>query len=436
MVLFAFITSTALSALVLYERYWVQGFLDNFTLLLTVGLSAFSIFCLVSLYALRFRKSDSLRNLWLGLVSIALSYSAADVACGFLLIPPLSPSLVGDAIVHHRLLPNTHSALYSRDFSYIQRVNNLGVRGRDLEAKKAGGTVRIAMLGDSFTMGKGVQDDETFSALLEKKLNLHSTRSIEILNAGVDSYAPILSFLQLRNQLLSYGPDLVILNLDMSDLLQELAYRQRAVYDSNGELSGIDGRLDQLHLTRTQKARNWINEHLYFSRLLVYYVQRWAHKTPGISVANVVGIANPAILAHTLNKGGTTAQRAQWAQLFTSISSIQSLCDAKDIPFLLTTYPWGHQVNDNEWLPGRFAFVTSEDIPSDTSLEHIREFTRASDINFLDFFAKFRAYNGSGKLYYQYDMHWTPSGHELVADTFADYIRQHYSTLITERHTP
>jgi len=435
-VFFAFMTSAALAGLVLYERYWLQGFLDNFTLLLTASLSAFAIFCLFSLYALHVRTSEHFRNIWLGLVSMALSYSAADLVGGLFFIPALSPSLVGDATVHHRLVADTHSALHSRDFNYIQRVNNLGLRGRDREERKIDGTLRIAMLGDSFTMGKGVKDDETFSVLLEKDLNLRSERPIEILNAGVDSYSPILSFLQLRNQLLNYEPDLVILNLDMSDLLQELAYRQRAVYDSSGALAGVDGRLDQLHLTRTQRARNWINEHLYFSRLLVYYLQRWSHQHTGISVASVVGMANPAILAHTLSKDDTTTRRGQWTPLFSSIRSIKSLCDERGISFLLTTYPWGHQVNESEWQPGRFAFVTPEDIPSDTSLEYIRVFAHDNEIDFLDFFGKFRAYSGREKLYYRYDMHWTPSGHKLVADTFAGYLRQHYPTLITEKRIP
>ena len=433
----AFLISSALAALILYERYLLQGFLDNFTLLLVVAFCSFSAFCLVSFYKICVKKSDFVRSLWLGLLSIILTYTAADILGGLFFIPPLSPALTGDAKIHHRLLPNTHSAIYSRDFNYIQRVNNLGLRGRDIDVEKKANVLRIAMLGDSFTMGKGVEDDETFSSMLENALNQSTLQTIEILNAGVDSYAPILSFLQLKNQLMAYEPDLVILNLDMSYLLQEMAYRQRAVYDASGELLGVDGRLEQLQLTRTQKARNWINEHLFFSRLIIYHIQHWAHQHSGINVANVVGIANPAILAHTLKKDNhTTARSDQWMQLFTSIRAIQSLCDKEGISFLLTTYPWGHQVNEHEWLPGRFAFVTSEDIPSDASLNHIRQLARESNIDFLDVFADFQAYSGSENLYYNNDMHWTPRGHQLMADAIENYLYSHYSTLLTEKHIP
>ncbi len=44
-------------------------------------------------------------------------------------MPPLSPALVGDETVHHRLLPDTRSALYNRDYSYTQRINKQWVEG-------------------------------------------------------------------------------------------------------------------------------------------------------------------------------------------------------------------------------------------------------------------------------------------------------------------
>jgi hypothetical protein len=49
-----------------------------------------------------------------------------------------------------------------------------------------------------------VQDDETFSALLEEPLKANELKingkTVQILNVGVPSYSPILSFLQLKNE--------------------------------------------------------------------------------------------------------------------------------------------------------------------------------------------------------------------------------------------
>ncbi len=430
------ILSSALAALILYERYYLQGFLDNFTLLLVGSLSAIAAFSLFSTYAMGMRHAQRIERIWIVALSVALSYGAADVLAGLLLIPPLSPALVGDATVHHRLVANSNSALASRDFSYIQRVNNLGLRGGDIAPQKSANTFRIAMLGDSFTMGKGVEDGETFSALLEVSLNSGPHRRIEVLNAGVDSYAPILSYMQLKTQLLPLAPDLVMLHLDMSDLLQEIAYHQRATYDAEGQLVGVDGRWDHLDLTRTQRMRNWINEHLFFSRLLFYYAQRMAHQSAGINVANVVGMANPAVLAHTLAGYDEARRQSEWERLFASVRAIQALCAERGIDFVLTAYPWGHQVGSDEWQPGRFAFIGEESIPSDASLDAIRSLARADNMPFIDLFVPLRAYRGSAKLYHRYDMHWTPAGHRVVADALRQYLTTHYALFSPETQSP
>ena len=65
---------------------------------------------------------------------------------------------------------NSYSSFEQRDFHYVQRVNNFGMRGQDIAAGKSANSYRILMLGDSFTMGKGVEDNQTFSVLLQKSL--------------------------------------------------------------------------------------------------------------------------------------------------------------------------------------------------------------------------------------------------------------------------
>ena len=413
LILLTLLSSITFSGLIFYERYIVQGFLDNFTLLLLAGAGSVALFCIASLALLPTARGERVRKFWLGLLATGLTYAAADILAGLALIPPLSPALVGDQIVHHRLLPNTHSALYSRDFSYIQRVNNMGLRGRETSVQKTPGTRRIALLGDSFIMGKGVEDEETAAAVLEHALR-QDGHLVEVLNGGVDSYAPILSLLQLRTLFAPLDLDLVVLNLDMSDLLQEQAYRGRAAYDKSGRLIGVDGRLDGIGLTRTQRWRNWINEHLYFSRLFVYYSQHWAHRHRGVNVANVVGMANPTILAHTL-ASDTDSRDEQWRLLFSSMRDIRTFCAERGINFILTTYPWGHQDNEREWTPGRLAFVPEGAVISDRSPQRVRDFAASSGIEFLDLFPAFRAYNGEAPLYYSFDMHWTPAGHRLLA---------------------
>jgi hypothetical protein len=181
-------------------------------------------------------------------------------------------------------------------------------------AKKDKHLYRILMLLDSFTMGKGVQDDETFSALLEQSLKEQEIeingKTIQVLNAGVNSYAPILSFLQLKKELGPVRPDLVVLNLDMGDLIQEVAYREAATYGPNGEIVGVSGKNSWTWLrlfgvaahkednqprptTATAVTTRWINRRLYISRLLVLHLDRLFKEGSQITIENTVTLKKP-----------------------------------------------------------------------------------------------------------------------------------------------
>lgn len=405
--LLALLANATLFALIFYERYLIQGLLDNFTLLLLAGAAFGALLSALSLALLRTRHGDKVRRAWLGLVASALTCALVDLAAGRALNPPLSPALIGDETVHHRLAPDTYSE--------IQHVNSLGLRGPDVERQKPPGTWRIALLGDSFIMGKGVADDQTAAHRLEKRLRRDGHR-VEVINGGVASYAPILSLLQLRTLLARLSLDLVVFNIDMGDLLQEEAYRARARHDEAGRLVGVDGRRDRWAY---QRARNWIVENLYVGGLLVHHLQRrapWLRRRwgGGLTVSEVVAFANPAIIEHTLasdrqDRGG------QWRTLFDSVLAARDFSAARGIELVLAIYPWGHQVNAREWTPGRLDFVPEDAVISDRSLEHVRRLAAQHGIELLDTFPAFRAWAGEAPLYWSFDLHWTPAGHDLYA---------------------
>jgi lysophospholipase L1-like esterase len=67
------------------------------------------------------------------------------------------------------------------------RLNSLGLRDREVRFEKAPGTLRLLVLGDSFTFGQGVRNAATFARRLERGLNGAPGLSapVEVLNAGL-----------------------------------------------------------------------------------------------------------------------------------------------------------------------------------------------------------------------------------------------------------
>lgn len=244
-------------------------------------LGCLSLLLSITLAFYETRRREAIAKMWLMIIPFFITYVIVDLVSSYFLIQPLSPLSTADQYRGHKLVPNTRFAIKTREYNYVQTVNNLGLRGRNIEIKKALDHYRILMLGDSFTMGKGVADDKTFSALLEQSLNARNNtvdkKTIEVLNAGVDSYSPILSFFQLTKDLRPLKPDLVVLNLDMSDLLQDTAYRKNATYGATGEIIGIDGRSREL---LRQKIRHWIDRNLYITRLILFYLAKTSFHYP------------------------------------------------------------------------------------------------------------------------------------------------------------
>lgn len=408
----------------LYRQGYVEGSFGPAAMVGTAVLAITALFLGVMTYLSGTRFRPLVVNALLVLTSITISYVVVDLAAGRLLIVPLSPPLVPDAHRHHALVPDSYAELRQRDFHYIQRVNHLGLRGRETTMEKPPGTRRILMLGDSFTMGKGVEDDQTFSVLVEKELQARLAScgggTVEVLNAGVDSYTPLLSYIQFSRELVRLAPDLVILNLDHSDLVQEQAYRRQAVRNQDGEIVAVPQVWQQ---SLYERILSWASRNLYLTRVLLVRVNRFMDHRE-ITVRRVVNEFGREHFAHTLE--GDADRSAQWQDVFDSIGRIKTLSESIHADFLLTTYPWGHQLENAGWAAGRREFMKDGERTSDVTRQTIRTRSAALGINLLETSPAFQAYAGPGPLYFDYDPHWTPAGHEVMASAIQRYIAEHF----------
>src|SRR5262245_7755825 len=100
----------------------------------------------------------------------------------------------------------------------ILSSNSRGLRGRaEHDYAKPPGVIRIVTLGDSFTFGEEVGDDETWSHQLEELLP-----GSEVLNLGVHGYAHDQMLLYLQEEGVRYHPDVVLLGFMGDDMERNL----------------------------------------------------------------------------------------------------------------------------------------------------------------------------------------------------------------------
>lgn len=117
----------------------------------------------------------------------------------------------------YELLPNLDTKYKLADF----HTNAEGFRDRNHEVNSS--ATKIAVLGDSFTMGTGVSEDEMYVPQTEKILNTQdSNTKYEVFNFGVSGFALTNYKTILERNALKYHPDLVVIGFCASNDHYEL----------------------------------------------------------------------------------------------------------------------------------------------------------------------------------------------------------------------
>jgi len=82
------------------------------------------------------------------------------------------------------LPPNLDVKFKTLEFDTQVKTNSIGIRGEREYSIKHNGKFRIAVIGDSFTFGWGVNNDETFPAKLENHFRKSNHSNVEVINFG------------------------------------------------------------------------------------------------------------------------------------------------------------------------------------------------------------------------------------------------------------
>lgn len=173
------------------------------------------------------------QNLLLGLSSILIFFLICEVVLrisglganpknlNFLLNPELSyPQFyLKDKNLFWRFRPNQ---TIKSDFFVegVYQINSYGLRDVEFSKEKPAGNFRVICLGNSCTFGWRVKSEETYPKQLEKLMNIDlDYKKYEVINAGVTGYSSFQGKRFLRDQILKYKPDLIMICYGWNDLL-------------------------------------------------------------------------------------------------------------------------------------------------------------------------------------------------------------------------
>jgi lysophospholipase L1-like esterase len=121
---------------------------------------------------------------------------------------------------------NTVIAHSRAEFDVEYRTNSWGYFDREWSVEKDARVVRVALLGDSFTMGHGVRSDQTFPRLLQELLTQHAGESVETLNMGVWGTGT-LQQIEFLDDALALEADHVVFCFYLNDIFDNQRYKNR-----------------------------------------------------------------------------------------------------------------------------------------------------------------------------------------------------------------
>jgi hypothetical protein len=354
--------------------------------------------------------------------------------------PERTATHMSDPVLHHRLRPNIKARVRGVEF----QTSSLGFHDREYSGRKPGGVFRIVLLGDSMTEGGGLALEATMAKQAESLLNVGPCRSrVEVVNAGVASYSPILEYVAFQRMAPVLEPDLVILNFDMTDVHDDFIRTALARLGPDGlPVSVPADRRRETALVLPPIAKPSFLRFLDplergLNRTLLF--QAWRRSSLGRRVFGPTRLTperleqlglvgdiryDPLVITRGIDR--PEVARA-WRLTERYLGGVHALARQRGIGFAVVVFPHPHQVAADESLIGRRRFGLRPGLFSSEApfrrIESVGQRGGFAVINLLEHFRRRRATDGP--LFWDDDIHQNPRGARVFAEGVVAGLRAH-----------
>lgn len=328
------------------------------------------------------------------------------------------------------------------DNSMTVHINKHGFRGPDFELEKKPHD-RIVVIGDSFTFGVVVEDDQTYSAQLEHVLNDRMPTN-QVINAGwAGGTSPDAYYTFLAQRGLNFRPDTIVIGMfvwnDVTDLFEN-RWLETDQYGLPTRLESKARRINergQLVLKPGQRGAQYVyappfpllnDSHLYSLAMRVYH--RLLYEWTRLTEEEIIYQHEPNYIfgLYTIHKPPYPPKLEDKFQVTLKLlEGMKRFTDMNGINLWVVLIPTDAQVHPEMWTKWQGSGAKGPLEPTSDGLDQpqarLVQFLRENGIHYLDLLPEFRKAAASGtKLYFPIDGHWNVEGHRLAAESLAKAI--------------
>jgi hypothetical protein len=351
--------------------------------------------------------STTKKRLMVATCSFGLALLCAEVFVR--LAPQSSVGFVLDATMSHYeaslfqrhpvqinvLAPNVSVEIETIEYSTNVRTNSLGLRGPDLDTNRD--SIRVLTVGDSFTLGLQVPEDQTWQAGLSASLTQALHRPVEVLNAGVDGYGTLQATAQLKRLARATRANFAILAFYLGNDFRgnSILDERRALMRSRPPIGAQDESASRGSAVLAKASR------LYATWLAASQVRR---NGSDFRIAEYADEMSPFVSEEALTR--------LIPDTVTAIGQFEAACSELNITCAIILIPPSWVVNRDRTESSLALFGLEQ------NLEHFgapAEAVGASTT--LPVVDLTEALSDSSDNYLTFDPHWSKAGHDVVANT-------------------
>lgn len=300
------------------------------------------------------------------------------------------------------------------------KTNSLGLRNPEI-GKKNPGTKRILFIGDSFTMGWAVEEEEAFPRLVEKMLTSKiPNQKIETINAGFTAAGPSGYYLYYKNFTQTIKPDIVVINLYLGNDITSRLDVDWIKKDKKGLPEVVRSKISYIdfygQLRRKDEPIKYQIPILNESHAFVFFMDRL---TPLPKVKTETEVITPFVClfkrqCHDLEKAKQ--------EVATLLIEMQKIARSRNQQMIIAILPVEFQIYDQARPKYGIPIPLStreKQIPN----EYFHELFSKHNINYIDLLPDFLDY-GNTRTYFSYDDHWNQLGHYIAAEAISNQLME------------
>ena len=313
------------------------------------------------------------------LIILILFFFFGEIITRFFHLSKVSPGNTGSIFLFiekaenlelgYQLKPNSEGYFHGVKVE----INSQGLRDNNYSLEKPEGVFRIVVIGDSATFGYNIEVNETYPKILEQTL-FKKEEGIEVINFGVTGYNGGQEFFLLKEKVLKYNPNLIIIGHYLNDP------------DENWNLI-------KTTIPFPISIKNFLNEHSCF---YVFLQTKWKRL-----------LNNFGVTSFTDYKELYKEDSPLWQAHKQRFIEIKEISQKRDIPVLVVILPNWVNLNDS------YDFL-DEHLLLNKTLNNI-------GLDFLDMFPLIKGLNSEDYLVTPDDFaHPNYAGQRLISDAIYD----------------